>query len=103
MSRGFGKGWGKRGGAARVVRYEDLVTDPAAALAGIAEYLGLDASPAAIDAMIAAGQTDISTHRTSESPAASIGRWQRDLTEAEQNLVNAAFEQVLDNFGYARE
>ena len=90
----------KRGGSARVVRYEDLVTDPAAALAPVVGYLGLDASQAAIDAMIAAGQTDIATHRTSESPAASIGRWRSDLTEPEQALANAAFEEVLANFGY---
>ncbi|MFM9106092.1 MAG: sulfotransferase family protein [Chloroflexota bacterium] len=90
----------KRGGAARVVRYEHLVSEPEAALAGVLDYLGLDASQASVDAMIAAGAVDIADHRTAESPAASIGRWQRDLTGAEQTLANAAFEDVLAAFGY---
>ncbi|MGI9254473.1 MAG: sulfotransferase family protein [Thermomicrobiales bacterium] len=90
----------KRGGSGRIVRYEHLVTDPAAALGPILEYLGLDASPASVAPMLAAAAEDIVDHRTSESPAASIGRWQRDLSGPDQTLVGAAFEEVLRSFGY---
>jgi hypothetical protein len=90
----------KRGASARVVRYEQLVTDPAGAIVPVLGYLGLDASPAAVEAMVTAGAVDVVDHRTSESPAASIGRWQRDFSEADRALASAAFDDVLTAFGY---
>ncbi len=93
----------KRGSAARIVRYEDLVADPGSTLAGLLAYLELDASPATIQAMVAAAAAEIPelrAHRTSATVEASLGRWKRDLSPEEQALVRAAFDDVLPPFGY---
>ena len=93
----------KRGGAARIVRYEDLVADPVATLAGLLAYLELDAAPATVAAMVDAAAAEIPElrdHRTSATVDASLGRWRRDLPPAEQEMVRAAFDDVLPPFGY---
>ncbi|MBA3415261.1 MAG: sulfotransferase [Chloroflexia bacterium] len=93
----------KRGEAARIVRYEDLVADPGATLAGLLGYLELDAAPAAVAAMVDAAGAEIPElrdHRTSASVDASLGRWKRDLAPAEQAMVRIAFDDVLPTFGY---
>lgn len=93
----------RRGSAARLVRYEDLVADPAAEVASILGFLGLDADPATVEAMVANAAEDLPelrAHQTSDSAAASIGRWRRDLSPEQQELARAAFDDVLPGFGY---
>ena len=92
-----------RGDAARTVRYEDLVADPAAVLTKLLGYLELDAEPATVEAMVDAAAAEIPElrdHRTSPTVDASIGRWRRDLTPEQQAMAQDAFADVLAPFGY---
>lgn len=92
-----------RGPAARVVRYEDIVADPAATIAAILAYLELDAAATTIGAMVAAAESEIPelrAHRTSATVEASLGRWQRDLSPEQQAMARAAFDDILPAFGY---
>jgi hypothetical protein len=78
------------------VRYEDLVADQTAALWRICEYLELPRS----DDMLKDEGTFVS-HGTSDSPAASIGRWRDELGEAwrtpdEWHEFLTAFEYAAD-------
>lgn len=67
-----------------VVRYEDMVADPAATLAKALEYLGLPPDPAC-DAVL---QEDLfSGHGTSASPKRSVGRFREDLSAEELAVV----------------
>jgi hypothetical protein len=95
--------WRERGDARSLVRYEDLVRDPAAVLPPLLEALGLDARAQTVDALIAAAAPDapeLRGHGTAASPAASIGRWQHDLSPQMQALVAETFGGLLEEFGY---
>jgi hypothetical protein len=95
--------WRERGDARSLVRYEDLVRDPAAVLPPLLEALGLDARAQTVDALIAAAAPDapeLRGHGTAASPAASIGRWQHDLSPRMQALVAETFGGLLEEFGY---
>ncbi|MCC6314089.1 MAG: sulfotransferase [Thermomicrobiales bacterium] len=88
---------------ALVVRYEQLVTDPERVLGALLAALGLTADPATIAAMGAGAGAALEEHRTSANPAASIGRWRRDLNEERQEVARAAFDDLLTAFGYDPE
>lgn len=93
----------RRGDAARLVRYEDLVANPAGEVAGILGFLGLDADPAVVAAMVANAAEDrpeLRAHQTSADAAASIGRWRRDLSPEQQQLARTAFDDTLARLGY---
>jgi hypothetical protein len=93
----------RAGGRAKLVRYEDLVADPAAALGPILGHLGLDAAPAVVAAMVANAAEDLPdlrAHQTSANAAASLGRWRRDLSPEQQEQARAAFDDLLPHFGY---
>ncbi|MCA9880926.1 MAG: sulfotransferase [Thermomicrobiales bacterium] len=97
--------WRERGTPATLVRYEDLVRQPEAALPPLLATLGLAASPEAIARMLSAAvpdAPDLRGHGTTASPDASIGRWQADLPPELQQVVNAEFGELLTAFGYAR-
>jgi hypothetical protein len=97
--------WRERGTPASLVRYEALVQQPEVALPPVLAELGLDASPAIIARMVAAAAPDapdLQGHGTTASPDASIGRWQTDLPQDLQDLVNAEFGDLLTAFGYPR-
>src|SRR5688500_6936987 len=53
----FLESWRARQGRALLVRYEDLVTQPAQTLAAALEYLGVDASSSTVDEMMAASRS----------------------------------------------
>jgi hypothetical protein len=96
--------WEERHEQAHFVRYEDLVTDPEAALGAIGEYLGL--GPAAIDAMVAATtetSTKLDRHKTSADPAASMGRWRQDLTPDIAAACEESIAAPLKAFGYLEQ
>jgi hypothetical protein len=98
--------WRRRSDRAHLVRYEDVITDPAAALAPLLAYLGLDASPATIDGMIgrASEETpELKRHQTSESPVSSVGRWREDLSPELQAVAHDAFADLLADYGYPVE
>ena len=97
--------WRERGTPATLVRYEDLVRQPEAALPPLLSTLGLAASPEAIARMLSSAvpdAPDLRGHGTTASPDASIGRWQADLPPELQQVVNAEFGELLTAFGYAR-
>lgn len=84
----------------QVVRYEDLMRDPGAALMRLLAGLGVDASPGRVQALTAAassaGNLD---HRTSEGDD-GVGRWRTELTREEQAVAAEAFGEDLRYFGY---
>jgi len=98
------RNWAARSDRALLVRYEDLIRSPAAELRRILSYLKLDSGDAAVRAVLSrAGQADthLKSHRTTDNPTESIGRWRRDLPPALQRVVNRAFAGALAAFGYA--
>jgi hypothetical protein len=88
---------------AYLVRYEDLVARPLETLAGLMRYLSLEESPASLEALHnrASEETaELKKHKTSQSPAASIGRWRRDLSPSLQAVCLHAAGDVMKEFGY---
>jgi hypothetical protein len=60
-----------------VLRYEELVSEPRAALPPLLQYLDVDAGDAAVAGMLDALGTEmpeLARHTTSPSPDASVGR-----------------------------
>lgn len=97
------RAWERRRETAHLVRYEDLVTDPERTLAGLLAHLGIDSSPGTIAAMrdsLEEEMPELREHATSEGPAASIGRWRRDLGPDLAATCERALRPALDTFGY---
>ena len=80
-----------------VVRYEDLIQQPAETLSRIAAYLGLDH---AIELNLASESQIFSSHGTSPDPASSIGRWKHELSTEERASFAHNFKPYLEAFGY---
>ena len=78
-----------------LLKYEDFVLDNARTVGRLFGYLGLAPIASDQDGM----STLFATHATSVTPAASIGRWKKDLT-AEQRKRCEEFNPFLDQFGY---
>lgn len=98
--------WRERGDATSLVRYEDLVRNPAETLPPLLTSLGLDAAPETVAALIAAAAPDVPElkgHGTAASPDASIGRWRDDLPPELALAAEDAFGDLLQDFGYASE
>jgi sulfotransferase family protein len=87
---------------AEVVRYEELATDPAGALARLLPYLGVDEDPAIVETMVrgAFDQPGMDQHRTSSSVDGSIGRWKTELPRALHHVVAESLDPVLAELGY---
>jgi hypothetical protein len=106
MVRGFASAilsrWRQRESTAYLLRYEDLVLDPAGTLRQLLDYLGLDDSDAVVDQTLKLAQnaSGSAQHMTAGKPAASIGRWRRDLSEELQLVCEEALDPVLGQFGY---
>lgn len=93
--------WRDRGEPGSLVRYEDLVRDPAATLSSLLTFLGLDAAPESVTSLIAAADApELRGHGSSRSPAASIGRWRDDLSPAMRLAIEETFGDLLHDFGY---
>jgi hypothetical protein len=96
--------WRRRGEAALLVRYEDLILTPEATLTAIFEYLEIDADEPAVRAVLdeANQPTDhLDAHRTVSDPMQTIGRWRRDLPEDLAAETNELLAPELEAFGYA--
>jgi hypothetical protein len=115
MALDLRKSWQTRGHRGHLVRYEDLVYMPEQTLAGLLEYLELDASRATIEQMLQAGADPapaligssydparVGEHRTTRDLRESIGRWRREGDEALRDVCDDVFADVLEDFGYAR-
>jgi hypothetical protein len=95
--------WKERESRVKLVRYEDLVLDPVRTLLGILEYLDLDTRRAVVEEMISGARVltdDLTGHRTSPSPSASIGRWRNDLDPALASACENSMSDLLSEFGY---
>jgi protein-tyrosine sulfotransferase len=68
------------------IRYEELVSDPAAVAERLAEYLELERKPLATTLARAFGR--------------SVGRWKRDLTAEQIKEIEAEAGQLLQALGY---
>ena len=80
------------------LRYEDLVSDLAGQAAALGAWLGVELDPAQVEQRRTA--SDVRGHMTSDSPAASVGRWRRDVDPAEQRILNEGLSAVLEALGY---
>jgi hypothetical protein len=107
------RSWRARGDRAHLVRYEDLVREPAETLTSMLEYLELDSSPETVGDVLAHGSekvlslpgfsyeaSEIATHRTVPDPNATIGRWQSEGDESLRALADDIFGDALREFGY---
>jgi Sulfotransferase family len=84
------------------VRYEDLVSDPHAALERICGFAGLRAGDA-IEAMIGKRRSALrGPHQRVSEPVttASVDRWREHLQPHDVALVEGATAALLDRFGY---
>jgi hypothetical protein len=81
-----------------LVRYEDLVQQEAATLARIRSFMGLTVP---FEDLHEGDAAMFQSHATSESPAASLGRWRHDLSAETIALCNETFGPFLSEFGYA--
>jgi Sulfotransferase domain len=77
------------------LKYEDFVLDNAPIMAKVFRFLGLAPITSNQDSMNAL----FTTHATSTTPAASIGRWKLELT-SEQTKKCEEFSSFLEHFGY---
>jgi hypothetical protein len=93
--------WRELGDAAHLVRYENLIEAPAASIASLREYLGLDPDKGVIAATFERAESDsLDEHRTTDKASASIGRWQRDLSPELAKVCAEVLDPVLTEFGY---
>ena len=95
--------WRARSDTAHLVRYEDLILDPAATLRGVLEHAGLESSGRLVEDMLvraAEPAPGMSVHRTAAEPQASIGRWRRELDPHLQEVCARAFGAAPAEFGY---
>jgi hypothetical protein len=95
--------WQRRADRAHLVRYEDLVAQPAETVEGVLAYLELESAPATVGALTRAmteATPEMEAHRTTDDAEASVGRWRRDLGPDLQRLCESAFGPALEAFGY---
>jgi hypothetical protein len=91
----------ERGEAAHLVRYEDLIQEPAATLEATMRFLGLDASKEAVAATLERAEAEsLDEHRTTAKASASIGRWKQDLSPELTEVCAEVLDPVLTEFGY---
>ena len=87
---------------ALTLRYEDLMRDPASALARVLAGLGLDAAPDLVRHLVAAASSsdrDTEGHRTS-GPGSPLERWRTEMTPDEAAAASEGFGEDLRYFGY---
>jgi hypothetical protein len=93
--------WRERGEPGTLVHYEDLVRAPERTLPPLLAALGLDAGPATVARLMTMPEApELRDHGTAPSPAASIGRWRRDLPPELQAVVADIFGDLLPDLGY---
>jgi hypothetical protein len=86
-----------------LLRYEDLVLDPAPTLRALLEYLGVDHGEQLVAGMLEAVAEELpalAEHPTTTDPPSSIGRWQAELDGELLEACERAFGPALQAFGY---
>jgi len=99
----------RRGVAVRRIRYEEFVSDPKMALAGIAEFAGVDLGASDLD-FLYDGYADLKVgHSAAGNPMRfTVGRltlrrddaWVRSLPPRQRRLVGAVCAPMLRAYGY---
>lgn len=76
------------------IRFEDLITDRAATIARLGEKIGLPLKPDE-----SAGAEHLAIHQTSETVAATVGRWKREKMDstAQRLMESLLFEAMQFN------
>jgi hypothetical protein len=105
--------WTRRRDQAHLVRYEDLVENPAEVMRGLLEYLEVDSSPATLDSVLAHGSeevlslpgmsfepTEVAAHRSAPDPRSTVGRRHEHPDRAVATLGDEVFAEPLSVFGY---
>lgn len=95
--------WKQHPDSVHMLRYEDLILKPFETLTTMFGALGLDNDSSLIQKIHDVGEadpTELASHRTTESVAASIGRWKRELSREQIALFEEIFGDLLTEFGY---
>ena len=82
------------------LRYEDLIADLDGKTGEMLASLGLEVTDEVRDYQREAAGALFTSHGTSASPSASVGRWANDFTAAQQALVNDRLGEQLRRLGY---
>jgi hypothetical protein len=82
-----------------LVRYEDLVTDPARHVRAILEFVEPSLAATA-DAVLEAWRTPTRKHMTAKSAQASVSRWQAELPAEQRQPVEDALAEAIRLLGY---
>jgi hypothetical protein len=73
------------------LRYEDVISEPDRVARSLSEWLDIDVTiPDEVD----------EEHSTSESPAESVGRWEREMDDETKALYARELGPLLSEFGY---
>jgi hypothetical protein len=94
--------WQSRRELALLVRYEDVVLRPHLTLRRMFEYVGVDASAEAVQAVLLWASRDadeLQGHRTTSDVRTSVGRW-RQAGDGQRRMMRAAFDDLMREFGY---
>ena len=87
---------------AKIVKYEDLVSDPSLVLKQISSWIGVAATLDVISTCIESfGKSNHDYHKTSGSSEDLISRWRRDLDPALAELADERMQEPLSFFGYS--
>lgn len=95
--------WERRRERAHLVRYEDLIADPATVVAELLAFLERDSSEETVQSLaeqVTYVPPSLEGHATTPSASASVGRWRLDLDEHLQGVCNQVFHEALAGFGY---
>jgi hypothetical protein len=94
--------WQARSESSLLVRYEDLVLEPAPTLTRLFDYLGVDSSPETVAGILhresGSRPEQQRRHQTSTSPEESVGRWRKDIRPELWDRVNEAFAPELESW-----
>jgi phenylalanyl-tRNA synthetase beta subunit len=81
-----------------VMRYEDLVRDSHSEVRRVVDYLGLELQDEQITNM--QSNRGFGAHGTSRNREASIGRWRRDLTNSDVEVIESICGQEMLRHSY---
>jgi len=90
----------------RTLRFEDLVAEPRATMAVVAEWIGIDFEPSLLQPTLAGKPTRGNNYDNVamfEISAGNVGRWRRRIPPEEAALIEFLLAEQMDGFGYARE
>lgn len=85
------------GGALQVVRYEDLVSEPASHLRRLCAFIGEEFDPRLLDTKFSNSSTG---KRLSGISSSSAGRWRVDLAVEDAYFAQRICGAVMEEFGY---